>query len=98
MEETMVTRLGQRKVESMAWFFGVILSSLLASPATAADVSHGEMAAAIRSADYPCAHVLKIDSSGDDAWLVQCNSGSFRVSRDQDGRFKVTRAGTQPDK
>jgi len=75
---------------SLVLFFSVIVGGLL-SQAAAADVSHGEMAAAIRSADYPCAQVLQVDSVGDDAWVVQCNSGKFNVSRDQNGDLKVTR-------
>ena len=59
-------------------------------PAFAAEVSHGEMAAAIRSADLPCAHVVKLDATGDNVWIVQCNSGMFRVARDSEGNFRVT--------
>jgi hypothetical protein len=62
----------------------------LASPATAEEMSHGEMAAAIRSADYPCAHVLGLESSGDNAWSVDCNSGTFLVTRNEDGSYAVT--------
>jgi hypothetical protein len=57
-----------------------------------AEVSHGEMAGAIRSAGHPCAHVLKIDSAGGDAWIVECSSGTFSVCRERDGRIKVTQA------
>ena len=76
----------------MAFLGSVIVGSLLSAPLAAAEVSHGEMAAAIRSANYPCAHVRKIDRTGDNAWVVQCNSGTFRVSRAQDGGFDVTQA------
>jgi hypothetical protein len=62
----------------------------IAPQANAAGVSHGEMAAAIRSANYPCAHVLRLESAGENAWSVECNSGKFRVSRDQDGNFTVS--------
>lgn len=75
---------------SLVLFCSVIVVGLL-SQAAAADVSHGEMAAAIRSANYPCAQVLEVDSAGDNAWVVQCNSGKFNVSRDQNGDLKVTR-------
>ena len=68
----------------------MIVAGFISPQATAADVSHGEMAGAIRSANYPCAHVLEIDSAGDNAWVVQCNSGKFNVSRDQNGNFQVT--------
>jgi hypothetical protein len=62
----------------------------LASPATAGEITHGEMAAAIRSADYPCAHVLELQSAGDNAWSVDCNSGTFLVTRNEDGSYAVT--------
>lgn len=76
---------------SLLLFCSVIVGGLLAPQVTAAHVSHGEMAAAIRSADYPCAQVITVDSAGDNAWVVQCNSGKFNVSRDQNGDLKVTR-------
>lgn len=59
--------------------------------ANATEMTHGEMAAAIRSANYPCAHVTGLESAGENAWSVECNSGKFRVSRDQDGNFTVSR-------
>ena len=62
--------------------------------ANATEVTHGEMAAAIRSANYPCAHVIGLESAGQNAWSVQCNSGKFRVSRDQDGNFTVSQTGS----
>jgi len=58
--------------------------------ANATETSHGEMAAAIRSANYPCAHVLGLQNAGENAWSVECNSGKFRVSRDQDGNYTVS--------
>jgi hypothetical protein len=67
----------------------MIFGSSAVLTVAAAEVPHGEMAAAIRSAGYPCAHVLKIDSVAGDAWVVECNSGAFSVSRDRDGRFEV---------
>lgn len=72
-------------------FCSVIVGGLLSFQVTAADVSHGEMAAAIRSADYPCAQVLKLESDGENAWVVQCNAGIYNVSRGQDGAFKVNK-------
>jgi hypothetical protein len=68
-----------------------MLVTLTAAPlVNAAEMTHGEMAAAIRSANYPCAHVQALESAGEEAWSVQCNSGKFRVSRDKDGNFTVT--------
>lgn len=80
----------QQNLESMVLFCSVIVGGLFSPQATAADVSPGEIAAAIRSANYPCAQVLKVDSNGDNTWVVQCNSGRFDVSRDRNGNFKVT--------
>jgi len=80
----------QQSLGSMVLFCSVIVGGLFSPQATAADVSHGEIAGAIRSANYPCAQVLKVDSDGDNAWVVQCNSGKFNVSRDQNGDLKVT--------
>lgn len=83
---------GQQGPGSIVLICSMVFGALLSPLATAADVSHGEMAGAIRSANYPCAHVLKVDSAGDNAWVVQCNSGKFDVSRDQNGNFRVTKA------
>jgi hypothetical protein len=79
----------QQNPGSMVLFCSLIIVSLFSAQSSATDVSQGELAGAIRSADYPCAQVLKVDSDGTNAWLVQCNSGKFSVSRDQDGDFKV---------
>jgi hypothetical protein len=81
----------QKIAGSMLLFCSAIVGGLFSLQATAAEVSHGEMAAAIRSAHYPCDQVLNVDSDGDNAWVVQCNSGNFNVSRDQNDNFKVTR-------
>ena len=57
----------------------------------AAEVNDGELAAAIRSADYPCEHVLAQQASGDNNWTVQCNSGTYLVTRDANGQFSVVK-------
>jgi hypothetical protein len=82
-----------KNLGSLELFCSVIVGGLLSPQATAAEVSHGEMAGAIRSASYPCAKVLKVDSNGENDWVVQCNAGKYNVSRDQNGEFKVTQAG-----
>lgn len=88
-------QLKQRTARSLAFLGSMIAGSLVSTPLAAAEVSHGEMAGAIRSANYPCAHVQKVDSAGANAWVVRCNSGTFNVSRDKEGRFTVTQtAGT----
>ena len=68
----------------------VIAGALFSPHVTALDVSHGELAGAIRSASYPCARVINVDSNGENAWIVQCNSGKFNVTRDLNGDFAVT--------
>ena len=79
-----------RNPGTFALFCSVIVGGLASPPVNAADMSHGEMAGAIRGADYPCAQVLKVDNEGENAWIVRCNSGTFSVSRDQDDGFKVS--------
>jgi hypothetical protein len=74
---------------------GVAVGGVALITVDAAEVAHGEMAGAIRSAGYPCAHVLKLDSAGADTWIVECNSGPFRVSREKDGSFTVVPAAGQ---
>ena len=79
----------QQYRRSTVLFSCLIVSGLFSPHVTAVDVSHGELAGAIRSAEYPCAHVLQVDSNDDNAWIVQCNSGKFNVSRDQNGDVTV---------
>jgi uncharacterized protein with von Willebrand factor type A (vWA) domain len=57
--------------------------------AVAQTPDYGKLRAAIRSADYSCAHVQKVSDAGNDAWNVQCNSGLFLVTRIGDGEFSV---------
>ena len=64
----------------------------LLQPAFADEVSDGEMAAAIRGTNYPCDHVLQMQSAGDNGWLVQCNSGTYQVTRDENGQLTVVKA------
>ena len=87
-----MTQPRQRSAGSVGFLASMIAGSLALADGAAA-MSHGELAGAIRSANYPCAHVLKVDSAGNDAWVVQCNSGAFNVSRDKDGHFLVTQTG-----
>jgi hypothetical protein len=69
-----------------------LLTALATAPqAFATEMSHGKMAATIRSANHPCAHVISLESAGENAWNVKCNSGKFDVKRDDDGKFSVTR-------
>ena len=64
----------------------------IVQPAFADEVSDGEMAAAIRGTNYPCDHVLQMQSAGDNGWLVQCNSGTYQVTRDENGQLTVVKA------
>jgi hypothetical protein len=50
---------------------------------------HGEFAAAVRSAGYPCAHVIAIDPVRTGLWSVRCNAGYYTVKRDETGRLAV---------
>ena len=55
-------------------------------------MSDGEMAAAIGSTDSP-AILLEAQATGDNGWRVQCNSGTYQVTRDaENGQFRVTKA------
>jgi hypothetical protein len=72
--------------------YGVLLGILLAgsiftAPAGAGEqeVMSGSVAAAIRQAGHPCAHVIQMDrmkegaAEGFTTWDVRCNSGRFKV-------------------
>jgi hypothetical protein len=65
----------------------VLSGALLTSPAFAEEMDHGTLAAAIRSADFPCNHVISARSADENTWIVQCNSGTYEVSRDEDGKL-----------
>lgn len=68
---------------------------LLAATAVLADAGtppHGELAAAIRSADRPCHHVIAAAPAGKQRWNVQCNAGSYQVSRNAAGKLKIDTA------
>lgn len=91
-------RLKLRSARSAVAFWIMTIGTLASASVGGTEVSHGEMAGAIRSANYPCAHVLRIDSAGDNQWVVQCNSGTFHVSRDRDGRFTVTQAAGEAER
>jgi len=69
------------------------LTSTLAliQPVLATEMDRGDLAAAIRSTDYPCQHVLELQATGDNAWLVQCNSGTYQITRDANGQFSVVK-------
>ena len=78
-----------RNLQRISLVLAMILA--LVQPAFAAEVNDGELAAAIRSADYPCEHVLGQQATGDNDWRVQCNSGTYLVTRDANGQFSVVK-------
>jgi len=60
------------------------LSTLLVAPgAFAEEMDHGTLAAAVRSADFPCNHVISVTESAANTWSVQCNAGTYEVTRDE---------------
>ena len=70
---------------------GVLITFLsVASCVDASEMTHGEVQAAIRSADFACKQVINLESGGDNTWVAKCNSGKFRVTHDQDGKFTVS--------
>jgi hypothetical protein len=69
----------------------ILSGMLLTSPAFAGEMDHGTLAAAIRSADLPCNHVISARDAGENSWIVQCNSGTYEVSRDADGKLTAIR-------
>ena len=56
----------------------------------AGEMTHGEMAGIIRSANFPCAHVIEIQQTSDDSWKVVCNAGPYSVNKSADGNYSVS--------
>lgn len=50
---------------------------------------HGELAAAVRSAGMPCAHVQAVSAAGTDRWEVRCNAGVYLVEGQPGGSWSV---------
>ncbi len=71
-------------------FTAVLTVFVFVPQLSAAEISHGEMAGIIRSAGEPCKKVLDMQSAGETSWKVKCNSGTFTVTRDADGKTTVT--------
>jgi len=69
--------------------FIAVLIMVFAPQSYAEKMSNGQMAGIIRSANHPCAKVLELQSTGENSWSVQCNSGSFNVTHNADGQFSV---------
>ena len=56
----------------------------------ASEMSHGEMAGIIRSANHPCAHVLELQQPAENSWKVVCNAGPYLVNKSKDGSYSVS--------
>ena len=69
--------------------FIAVLIIVFTPQSYAEKMSNGQMAGIIRSANHPCAKVLELQSTGENSWSVQCNSGSFNVTRNADEQFSV---------
>jgi len=67
----------------------VLIITVFVPQSPAEEMTRGEMAGIIRSAEHPCTRVLDLQSTGENSWKVQCNSGSFYVTRNADGQFVV---------
>lgn len=57
---------------------------------SAEEMSEGQMGGIIRSANHPCAKVIKLQPTSESSWKVQCNSGNFYIRRNTDGQFSVS--------
>ena len=68
---------------------GVSADEGIVSGASADEMSNGKMAGIIRSANHPCAKVIELQPDGENSWEVKCNSGSFNVTRNANGKFNV---------
>jgi hypothetical protein len=68
-----------RKLVGMA----AISALFLAPGALAEGMDHGTLAAAIRSADLPCNHVISASQTAENTWSVQCNAGTYEVTREE---------------
>ena len=61
-------------------FFILVFSTQL----SVEEMSRGEIAGIIRSAEHLCKNVLALESTGENAWKVECNSENFIVIRETD--------------
>jgi hypothetical protein len=68
-----------------------ISASLTTGSIADAAPPHGTLAAAIRTAGLPCAHVIEVQPAGEESWTVHCNSGTYTVARDAQGKLKASR-------
>jgi len=68
---------------------GVSADEGIVSGVSAEGMSNGKMGGIIRSANHPCAKVIKLQPDGESSWKVKCNSGSFNVNQSANGKFNV---------
>jgi len=73
----------------------LLLSSVLVLgnvSAFAEEPDYGTLAAAIRSSNLPCDHVIRVSPAGNNAWNVECNSGKFQVIRNDEGEYSASKS------
>ena len=73
----------------------LLLSSVLVLgnlSAFAEEPDYGTLAAAIRSSNLPCDHVIRVSPAGTNAWNVECNSGKFLVIRNDEGEYSASKS------
>jgi hypothetical protein len=78
----------------LALLVGMSTASAVAAETDAGNQTtptHGEFAAAIRSAALPCAHVIGVERIAAEVWAVRCNAGIYRVARNSSAQFSVSR-------
>lgn len=73
-----------------AAFLVVIANATAVNEPPAGTPEHGAFAAAIRSAQLPCAHVVEVEAHGSGTWQVKCNAGLYRVVRTADGQLAIS--------
>ena len=76
----------------MKSLFAVLFTLAFSTQLSAEEMSRGEIAGIIRSAEQPCKNVLALESTEKNSWKVECNSGGFIVIRETDGKFIVQSA------
>ena len=75
---------------SVALLLYASLFSALPAKEAEPEMSNGELASIIRSADQPCNHVIEFQKTAKDTWLVTCNSGVFSVKGDGNRNYSVS--------
>ena len=66
-----------------------MITLMSVSGIVAAEMTHGEMAGIIRSAEHPCTQVLHLEEIDKNSWKVECNSGEYTVQKNAEEQFTV---------